>query len=144
MVSDKLLITSRIDKDSRTLLRIALEFGKHVEVPAMGSQKYVARQSEQRRKRMLEILSYAGVAYGMPRGGNDVILRPKPHASDNDDIPHRSRWLSWKVRPHRPCGTSTRMAGGFVGGQSHSPQAYGVPIMQGAIHMYRSVCGDVG
>ena len=65
-VSDKLLITIRVDKNTGTILRIALQFGEHVEVPAMGSQKYVAGQSTQHRKGMLEILNDAGVAYGWP------------------------------------------------------------------------------
>ena len=48
-----------------TILRIALQFGEHVEVPTRGSQKYVAGQSTQHRKGMLKILNDAGVAYGM-------------------------------------------------------------------------------
>src|ERR1700679_2606289 len=108
--------------------------------PAMGSQKYVAGQSTQRRKRMLEIMRDAGVAYGEAGCGNEVVLRPKTHATHNDDIPHRFHWLPWKVRAHRPCGASARMARGFVGCQSYIPKLYSIPVMENAIHMYRSVC----
>ena len=138
-VSDKLLIAFRVDKNMGTILRIALQFGEHVEVPAMGSQKYVAGQSMQQRKGMLEILNDPGVAYGMARCSNEVVLRPKTRPSDDDDIPHRFRRLSWKVRAHRPCGTSARVPGGFVGGQSHAAQAYRVSVMKNAIHVHRSV-----
>ena len=138
-VSDELLITIRVDKNMGTLLRIALQFGEHVEVSAMGSQKYVAGQSTQQRKGMLEILNDAGVAYGMARCSDEVILRPKTRPSDDDDIPHRFCRLSWKVRAHRPCGASARVAGGFVGGQRHAAQAYRVSVMENAIHVYRSV-----
>ena len=138
-VRDELLIALRVDENMGTILRIALQLGKHVEVSAMGSQKYVAGQSAQLRKRVLEILSDAGVAYGMAGYGGEVVLRPKTHASDDDDIPNRSRWLTWKVSAHRPCGTSARMAGGFVSGQGHAAQAYRVSVMKNAIHMYRSV-----
>ena len=126
-----------------TRLRIALQFGEHVEVPAVGTQKYVAGQSTQHRKGMLEILNDAGVAYGMAGGNDEVVLRPKGRPSDDDDIPHRFRGLPWKVRAHRPCGTSARMAGGFVGRQCHTSQAYGVSVMENSIHVCRSVCGDV-
>lgn len=78
-----------------TILRIALQFGEHVEVPTMGSQKYVAGQSTQHRKGMLEILNDAGVAYGM--AGCKVVLRLKNRPSNDDDIPYCFRWLSWKV-----------------------------------------------
>ena len=63
--SDKLLITIRVDKHIGTIVRITLQFSEHVKVPAMGSQKYVAGQSTQHQKGMLEILSDAGVAHGM-------------------------------------------------------------------------------
>ena len=53
--SDELLITIRVDKNTGTILGIALQFREHVEVPAMGSQKYVAGQGMQQRKGMLEI-----------------------------------------------------------------------------------------
>ena len=49
-VIDKLLITSRIDKNAGTILWIALEFGEHVEVPAMGSKKDFAGQRAQLRE----------------------------------------------------------------------------------------------
>src|ERR1700691_2698681 len=109
----------------------------------MGSQKYVAGQSTQHRKGMLEILNDAGVAYGVAAFVHEVVLRPKTRPSDDDDIPHRFRRLSWKVRAHRPCGTSARMAGGFVCCQCHTSQAYSVSVMEHAIHVYRSVQGDV-
>ena len=142
-VSDKLLITIRVDKNMGTILGIALQFGEHVEVPAMGSQKYVAGQGTQQRKGMLEILNDAGVTYGMATCRDEVVLRPKTRPSDNDDISHRFRRLSWKVSAHRPCGASARMAGGFVGCQGHTSQAYSVSVMENAIHVYRSVYGDV-
>src|ERR1700722_13111983 len=80
---DKLLTTSRVDKNTGTSLRILLKFGEHVEVPAMGSQKYITRQSAQLRKRMLEILSDVGVAHGTAGCGDEVVLRPKTHASND-------------------------------------------------------------
>ena len=49
-IRDELLITIRVDKNTGTILRISLQFGEHVEVSAMGSQKYVAGQSTQQRK----------------------------------------------------------------------------------------------
>ena len=61
-MSDERFITIRVDKHTGTILRIALPLGEHVEVPAMGSQKYVAGQSMQHQKGMLEIenlLAYA-------------------------------------------------------------------------------------
>ena len=138
-VSDELLITIRVDKNMGTLLRIALQFGEHVEVSAMGSQKYIAGQGTQQRKGMLEILNDAGVAYGTARCSHEVVLRPKSRPSDDDDIPHRFRRISWKVRAHRPCSTSARMAGSFVGCQCHASQAYRVSVMENAIHVYSSV-----
>jgi hypothetical protein len=36
-VGDKLLVSIRVDKNTGTILPIALQFGEHVEVPAMGS-----------------------------------------------------------------------------------------------------------
>jgi hypothetical protein len=74
-VSDKLLISIRVDKNTGAILRIALQFGEHVEVAAVGSQKYVAGQSTQHRKGMLEILNDAGVAYGMAGCRDEVVLR---------------------------------------------------------------------
>ena len=93
-VSDELLITHRVDKNMGTILRIALQFGEHVEVSAMGSQKYVAGQSEQQREGMLEILNNAGVAYGMAGCSDEVVLRPKTRPSNDDDIPNRFRRIS--------------------------------------------------
>src|ERR1700729_109496 len=98
-IIDKLLITSRVEKNTGTSLRILLKLGEHVEIPAMGSQKHVAGQSAELRKRMLEILSDVGVAHGMAGCRDQVVLRPKTHASDDDDIPHRSHWLPGNVRP---------------------------------------------
>jgi len=126
-----------------TILRIALQFGEHVEVPTMGSQKYVAGQSTQHRKGMLEILNDAGVAYEMAGCSDEVVLRPKTRTADDDDIPHRLRWTSWKVSAQRPRGTSARMAGGFVGCQCHTAQAYRVSVMENAIYVYRSIFEDV-
>ena len=138
-VSDKLLISIRVDKNTGAILRIALQFGEHVEVAAVGSQKYVAGQSTQHRKGMLKILNDARVAYGVAGCNGEVVLRPKTRPSDDDDIPHRFRRLSWKVRAHRPCRASAGMAGGFVGCQGHASQAYSVSVMENAIHVYRSV-----
>ena len=63
--SDELFITIRVDKNTGTIPGIALQFREHIEVSAMGSQKYVARQSTQHGKGMLEILNDAGIAHGM-------------------------------------------------------------------------------
>ena len=88
---------------------------------------------------MLKILNDAGVAYGVAGSNGEVVLRPKTRSSDDDDIPHRFRRFSWKVRAHRPCSTSARMAGSFVGCQCHASQAYRVSVMENTIHVYRSV-----
>ena len=82
-VSDELPITLRVDKNMGTIWRIALQFGEHVEVPTMGSQKYVAGQSTQHRKGMLEILNDAGVAYGVA-GRNDIVGNA-----------HTPAWVGW-------------------------------------------------
>ena len=142
-VSDERLIAIRVDKNTGTILRIALQFGEHVEVPAMGSQKYIAGQSTQQRKGMLEILNDTGVAYRVARCSDEVVLRPKTRPSDDDDIPHRFRRLSWKVRAHGPCGTSARVAGSFVGRQRHTSKAYSVSVMENAVHVYGSVSKNV-
>ena len=108
----------------------------------MGSQEYVAWQGAQLRKRVLKVLSDLG-SLRDGRVWHEVVLRPKTRTTDDDDIPHRSRCAPLERRAHRPCGTSARMAGGFVGCQSHIPQGYRVPVMENAINVYRSVCGDV-
>src|SRR5262252_4445873 len=97
-VSDKRFIAGRVDKDTWTVLRIALQFGEHVKVSAMSTQKDVARQSAQLRKRVLEILDDVGVANGMAGCGDEVVFGPKTDASDDDDIPHCCGFLPWKVR----------------------------------------------
>ena len=142
-VSHELLIPTRIDKHVGTVMRVAFQFREHVEIPTMSSQKDVAGQGTQLRKGMLEVLNDAGVAYGMAGCGDKVVLRPEARPSNDDDIPHRLCWLSWKVRAHRPGGTSARMAGGLVGSQCHSPKTYSVSVLENAVHLHSSVSGNV-
>ena len=44
-LGDEILIASRIDKDTGTILWIVLQLREHMEVPTVGAEKYVAGQT---------------------------------------------------------------------------------------------------
>jgi hypothetical protein len=66
-IRDEVPISGRIDGDTGTILRVVLQFCEHIEVSNMGSEKYVARQTSQRGKCLLEISNNAGVATRVSR-----------------------------------------------------------------------------
>src|SRR5690606_26404447 len=125
---DELSIAFRVDKNAWTHLRILLQLGKQIEIAPVGSKKHIAGQLTQRCKRMFEIFGDARIAYRVAGAGNEAILRPKACSSDNDDIPHRSCRLAWKMRAHRPRRASARVPSGFMGRQSYSPEANRVSV----------------
>ena len=93
---------------------------------------------------MLEILDNARIAYRVAGRSNQVVLRPKACPSHDDDVARGSRWLPWEMRAHGPRSTSARVAGGLMGRQYYSPEAYLIAVVENAVHVHRGVAGDIG
>ena len=134
-IGDKLPIANLVDKDARTGLRIMRKLGEHIEVAPVRPKKNVAGQSMQHSKCMFEILGYTGVADGVVRSGDKMVLRPKADTAYDDDVAQCARRLAWDMRAHRPGGTATRVARGLMCCERHAAEGYSVSVMEDAIYM---------
>jgi len=80
------LIAGRVDKNTGSILGIAVQFCEHIEIATVGAKKYVTRQSQELGKCMLEVPHDAGIAHGVVGCCGEVVFLPKACSSDDDDV----------------------------------------------------------
>lgn len=142
-VSNKFPVTNRVDEDARAFARISAQLGQHIEIASMRAQEDVAGQGMQSGEGVLKVLTDAGVAYGVMRGGDETIFRPESNATHDDDVALSCRAIAGDRRAHGPGGAAAGVAGGFVGGEGDAAESDRVAVVEDAIDMHRGVAKDI-